>query len=101
MVVPAQPVGGAGHDRQQRSLRHPPRDRLRQFLRGLRGPGAAAPLEGRHAALADHQVGVVLVPGVQRGGGVQVRVPEPLGEPCCRGGQAGPGAESLQQRFAL
>jgi len=101
VVVPAEPVGGAGHDRQQRPLRHPPRDRLGQFLRRLRGSRAAAPLEGRHPALADHQVGVVLVPGVQRGGRVQVRVPEPLGEPCRRGGQACPGAESLQQRLAL
>ena len=59
------------------------------------------PLEGRDAVLADHQVGVVLVPGVQRRGGVQVGVPEPLGEPCRRRGQPGPGAESLQQRLAF
>ena len=101
VVVPAEPVGGAGHDRQQRPLGHPPGDRLRQFLGGLRGARAAAPLEGRHAVLADHQVGVVLVPGVQRRGGVQVGVPEPLGEPGCGGGQADTGAESLEQRLAF
>ena len=31
MVVPAQPAGGARHDRQLRRLRHPPRDRRATF----------------------------------------------------------------------
>ena len=70
VMVPAQPVGGAGHDRQQRPLRHPPGDRLGQALGRLRRARTAVPLEGRDAVLADHQVGVILVPGVQRGGRV-------------------------------
>ena len=102
MVVPAQQrERDPGHDRQQRSLRHPPADRLRELLRGLRGSRAPAPFEGRYPVLADHQVGVVLISGVQRGGRVQVRVPQLPGEPCRGGRQADLLAEPLQQRLAL
>ena len=93
MVVPAQPAGGARHDRQLRRLRHPPRDRPRHLPRSLRCSRAAAPLAGRHPTLADHQAGVGLIPRVQSGGRVQVRVPQPLRESCGRARQGDLGAD--------
>ncbi len=101
MVVPAQPVGGARHDRQQRPLGHPPGDRRGQVLGGLRCALAAAPLEAGDPALGDDQVGVVLIPGIQGGGRVQVGAAQPLSEGGRVSRQAGFLAEGGQQRLAL
>ncbi len=78
MVVPAQPVGGARHDRQQRSLGHPAGDRRGQVLRGRRCARTAAPLERGDPAFGDDQVGVVFIPGIQGRGRVQVGAAQPL-----------------------
>jgi hypothetical protein len=101
VAVPAQPVGGAGHDVQQAPLGDPLADRRLQRQRRAAAVFALAALERRAAALVDGQVDVVRVAGVDPVGDDGQFAAELGDERAMVGGDAGLGAVVSHQRLTL
>ena len=92
VVVPAQQVGGAGQDVQQRPLRQPVMDGGLKGQRLRPAFGALTALQHRPAAL-EHQVGVRRVSGVDRRGDIGEPAPVVASQRGRLGRDTGLGAE--------